>query len=576
MLIGLAALLTLLAGVAPAQATTPADRAATDSFLRATLSLEQAIIANGASSSAAVTAAARSLEAECSGVLTHAPVRSLEEPPPAGGARAHGERDRQTSQLFALHLEVDFGLSAAGFAPDREAIAAYASAVSPLHWSDPQVGELVGDALHQLQDEAEAPTTSVCADLQAWVASGYRTATAATRQEGARFAALLKAALVDADTSSADSLVARIERYEGAPQRALQERIQALLGTSEPLPGAKAVGRQLGTALGFAEAPEERSEHPRGTEIGQGTTLADTHYVVRVEHTPLIGCTFAASVESSSPPPIVPGTGVEITSSGALGACPEHAGGASATASCADGLATIEYRTLPATRRVRLRLSNGRTYSSTVSLVPRRLGGPAGIYYQTVRTPPDPVSLTELDGKGRLLRVVAVRMPRGCSAPPAPTPLTLARVQADGGALYVIRGSVLGLRGRFLFNLELVPGSAEGALPGGGEDSASGLRSGPLQWNLSVSCEPGGAIVYALLRIPADQVLARTGTGLMPLTAASIPARLHAGGDLVYGAFASVPSELVVRSPSGASVLTVNLAAQASELNEYCAGYTGA
>src|SRR5271165_3799526 len=106
MLIGLAALLTLLAGVAPAQATTPADRAATDSFLRATLSLEQAIIANGASSSAAVTAAAR----------------SLEEPPPAGGARAHGERDRQTSQLFALHLEVDFGLSAAGFAPDREAI----------------------------------------------------------------------------------------------------------------------------------------------------------------------------------------------------------------------------------------------------------------------------------------------------------------------------------------------------------------------------------------------------------------------------------------------------------------------
>ncbi len=575
-LIGLAALLTLLAGVAPARAAAPADRAATDSFLRATLALEQSIIANDASSSAAVTAAAGSLESECSGVLAHAPVRSLEEPPPAGGARARGERDRQTNQLFALHLEVGFGLLAAGLAPDREAIAAYAGAVSTLHWSDARVGELVGDALRQLQAEAEAPATSACADLQAWVASGYRTTTAASSQLGARIAAVLNAALVDADSSS-DSLVAMLERYEGAPQRALQTRIQALLGKTEPIPGAKGLNHQVGTALGFVEAPEEPPEHPRGTEVGQGITLAGTHYVVRVERTLLVGCTFAASVESGSPPALVPGAGVEITSSGGLGTCPQHAGGASTTASCANGLATIEYRTLPATRRVRLRLSNGHTYSSAVALVPRRLGGPAGIYYQTVRIPPDPVSLTELDAKGRVLRVVAVRTPRGCSAPPAPTPLTLARVQAAGGIPYAIRGSGARIGRRSLFNLELVPESAEGALLGGGEDSAvDELPSGPLRWNLSVSCEPGGAIVYALLRTPADEVLARTGAGLTPLTAASIPARLHAGGNLVYGAFTSIPSELVVRSPSGASVLTVNLAAQAAELNEYCAGYTGA
>ena len=72
---------------------------------------------------------------------------------------------------------------------------------------------------------------------------------------------------------------------------------------------------------------------------------------------------------------------------------------------------TIEVQTLARTRYVRLNLSDGREITSHVAIVPAKLGGPAGFYYQVVHGPsPIPVSLTEVDAHGKVLRTV--KLPR--------------------------------------------------------------------------------------------------------------------------------------------------------------------
>jgi hypothetical protein len=87
---------------------------------------------------------------------------------------------------------------------------------------------------------------------------------------------------------------------------------------------------------------------------------------------------------------------------------------------CEDGLLKIEASTLPSARNVRLLLSDGRSITSRVLLLPAGVnGGPAGFYYQAVRGPvPIPVSLTELDAQGRKLRVLRLSPVRACEPQP--------------------------------------------------------------------------------------------------------------------------------------------------------------
>jgi hypothetical protein len=67
-------------------------------------------------------------------------------------------------------------------------------------------------------------------------------------------------------------------------------------------------------------------------------------------------------------------------------------------------------------------------------------------------------------------------------------------------------------------------------------------------------------------------VLARSGGVLRPLTRARIPAVLHVRGVLAYIALPGVPSEIIVRSPSGKTIATERLGAAAREARETCEG----
>jgi hypothetical protein len=224
---------------------------------------------------------------------------------------------------------------------------------------------------------------------------------------------------------------------------------------------------------------------------------------------------------------------------------------------------------------VRLLLSDGRSVSSRVVLVPASLGGPAAVYVQALRGPsPVPVSLMELDQRGRTIGVFRLRAVRGCrtevpTEPPAP--VELARGRTPQGLAFTIYANSFTFAGHApSFSLDL---STDSTVVGGSERTP-GPRSRTLSWSLATECTPAPyAILYGVLHVAGDTVLARTASGLVPLARVRIPARLHAGGSLVYGAFATVPTELLIRDRNGRTVRSEDLAAKAAEEAQYCEGY---
>ncbi len=67
-------------------------------------------------------------------------------------------------------------------------------------------------------------------------------------------------------------------------------------------------------------------------------------------------------------------------------------------------------------------------------------------------------------------------------------------------------------------------------------------------------------------------MLARVSGTLVPLRKVVIPAHLHAGGVLAYGALSPLPTELLVRNASGRTIDRANLAEAAKSNTETCEG----
>ena len=121
--------------------------------------------------------------------------------------------------------------------------------------------------------------------------------------------------------------------------------------------------------------------------------------------------------------------------------------------------------------------------------------------------------------------------------------------------------------------------SAQAGIEASAQQEAS-LAFGPLgsvpkpsPWHSLVACPPHAfALVYGLLVSPGDSVLARTPKGLVPLAKQQLDPSMHAEGPLVYGAFSSLPSELIVRRSDGSTLSSESLVAKAKEDAEFCEG----
>ncbi len=154
---------------------------------------------------------------------------------------------------------------------------------------------------------------------------------------------------------------------------------------------------------------------------------------------------------------------------------------------------------------------------------------------------PYPVSLTELDAKGRAVRTVRLRAVKRCvrqKVSSAPAFRQIVKGQAPDGTDVLIVGFSYVTGAHRTFNLE-----AEGAaFPNGGAEGGeptaltSPLKgpavseSKPYAWHLAVGCEPHPfALLYGQLKPPGASVSVATATSpLKSLSEVPIPGSLHA------------------------------------------------
>lgn len=611
-------LLAMAFATTPASASASArseNASATRAYLVATNTLEEAELRNLPQSQTALEATAARISGECPGVLAGAPPEEQEPSLTSVHAaspvspRAAGEQHRQSNQQQELKLELSVALEDAGSQPNREAIEALISSLEPLRWTNPTITLVVHLTVASAKAELELPVPNVCTDMSEWVASGFKTLSATSKEIASHTDALLDDAFELIAVTAQDHLKSFTEvlgRYENASDRALARRSQTLtaeLHSSSVLENKTLKDLEATVGLPAPKPYKKLLPTPKKPPVvARGRTAAGRRFVVRAEgrsrRPDAIGCSTFITIEEPSRPQ--EGLLELLSSGGGTGRClsrshvkPEPA------VHCSSGLLTVEASLLPATRSVRLLLSDGDTITSPAIRVPAHLGGPAGLYYQAVRGPsPIPTSLSELDASGNTLVVLKLPAVVECTKHPIKyLPggiVTLAHGRLPQGPSFAIHGEAYRKLGTVHFELKLtVSNEGEGFFGTGGGDSFEASIEGPEASNgvfdlgtqrlgtegltfasqASSGCEPQPyAIVYGLLKAPSDTVLARVSGTLVPLQKVAIPARLHAGGVLAYWAFAPLPTELLVRNASGHTVAIRNLSEAATASTETCEG----
>jgi hypothetical protein len=552
----------------------PADTAATHAYVLAEYALAQAYLSDASAARAHTTALVESLGKECHGVLAREPSEEApEEETPT--PRARGELQRSERQRTTIQQELSRALDAAAYQPQLAAVEAYGAQIAALHWSDPRIASLVGRYADYLKERATLPAPNVCADMKAWAGSGYHVLSPASRAFEAAEAARLES--VTSLASSLSLLRSLLKPYEGPAERALARRANALrVRYAEEAARALKLDSRLQRALGVPENPLEAREHE--PVLGRANTPAGARFIVRAEHTSNSGTSCRGSVWIESIAPAKKGSGSFLQETSGESLClSAHREGASVA--CGEQIEEISVAVAPAVRTVRLELSDGHAISSQVILIPSRYGGPGGVYVQALRiATPYPVSLTELDRNGTIVHVVkSEELPRcrRASAPKGPKFIDLARGSTPSGEPFTVEGVFVRFPGNHTdFSVEVSAGSVRSRAEQEQTGTIGGHKPKAFEWSLAEECPPHPyAIIYGILSAPGDSVLARTPEGLVALSKLEVAAHFQSKGPLVYGAFSSVPSELIVRRSDGSTLYTQSLTARAREGVEFCEGY---
>jgi hypothetical protein len=566
----------------PRAAGTPADRAAVHAYLLDIYGYVQAIVAAAPALVGAYEGAASRIAGECPGVLVGAPQgNGIEVGPsiPQRTARQRGEEARQSTQLSDLEEELATELRSAEREARRPAETVLLTKLKAL----PQGGAALSRVVHSQtigleEEDPKAQSADVCADMEAWAGSDYRTLSQASRAIALKRETELERLLRDLPAHPASESTLPETRAD----RALVRRtVQLELRTAKTIANSIDSARQrVEVALGLtvrAKREEERlkstsHESKSSTKLGAGRTAAGTSYTVWLERTkggPAGTC--KSRVEVRGADGAKPGILELFVGGSEVCLVPHQKRSEEPSVNCREGLLTIETEVPSATRTVDLRMSDGAHVVSRPVFVPRRLGGPGAFYYQAVRGPsPVPVSLTERDAHGRTLRVLKLRRIVGCSRHPwkylRGGKRTLVRGSTPQGPSFSIVGERYRLFGRVHTELKLTMGEGlvssdeeeeeEPNVTDGLIESVPVRRTTPLDSEISAACHPHEySIFYGLLEQPRDTVLAKIAGKLVPVLRVRIPSSLHTGGLLVYLASVSRPEELLVRSPSGKIVV---------------------
>jgi hypothetical protein len=552
-----------LCGSVPVAAASSSDAQTTHVYLAAQYKLVRALLHEAAAARGAESAAAAQIARECPGVVSGMPQEPSLKLFSAPTPRARGENARLTQQKQTIEGELDTAVSRPSASLNRPAEEAYAAEVRRLSWSNPTIASALQAATAARLENVSAPAPSFCVDARAWAQSGYRALSAASREFEA------SQAVRKSSERGETSLSALLKPYENTSDRALVHKIDAvedkLLARSFAAVGTVL---SLDRVVGF---PKVGPEEPKQIPVGRGHTAAGTRFQVSTG-SGLLGasgsCRRSAAVFYTRPgaPEVLieGGPNNPICLSPPRYRHPE--------VFCEAGIETIQTAVPPSVRSARLLLADGRAIESRVILVPRRDGGPAGIYAQEIHgSSSHAVSLVELNAGGGAVLTVGLPRYRCVKSRKEPQELPASTELAGGRTP---EGETFTISAFGGFNGEPFLSVDTGVDPQLNEPAIGLGASKAFPWSLSIGCAPHPyAILYGILAPPGTSVVAQTPQGAVPLNVVPIEPRLHAKGPLVYGVFGALPSELTVLGANGGTVYTENLQAKATEAAQFCEGY---
>lgn len=554
-----------LCGSAPIAAASSSDAQATHAYLIAQYRLLTALFHDAATARGAESAPATQIARECPRVVSGMPQEPSLKLLPAPTPRVKGENARLSRQKQTIEEELGAAVEQPGDRSYRPAEEAYAAEVRQLSWSNPAIASDVQAGITSRLEGLSAPAPPFCADARAWAQSGYRVLSAASREFEESRAARTNAELGEG------SLGTLLKPYENASDRALIRKTKAV--ENKLLASADAIVRTVLSLDRIVGLPHAVTEEPKQVTVGHGRTAAGTRFKVHSGSSgALLGavgsCHRSASVFYSRPGApevlIMGGPNNPICLSP-----PQYRHPA---LFCEVGIETIQTAVPASVRSARLVLADGRTIESRVVRVPRRDGGPAGIYAQEIRgSASHAVSLVELDAGGGI--VLTLELPRYRCVKPRKEPeelLTLTELasgRTPEGEPFTI--SAFGsINGEPFLSVDT------GVNPELNEPSIGPGASKAFPWSLKIGCAPHPyAILYAILVPPGKSVVAQTPQGAVALNVVPVEPRVHAKGPLVYGVFSALPSQLTVLGANGSTVYTENLQAKAAEAAQFCEGY---
>jgi hypothetical protein len=545
----------------PIAGASSSDAEATHAYLLAQYRLLTALLHDARAVRHAESAPAAQIARECPGIVSGMPKEPSRFPVPPPHVR--GENARLTQQKQTIEEELYTAVERPGDSLYRPAEEAWAAEVRQLSWSNLAITTDVQARITATLETISAPAPSFCADARAWAQSGYRALSAASREFEAT-----RAARTSSERGEV-SLGALLKPYENASDRVLVRKTSAV--EYQLLASAFAASQtilRLKRILGYPRAATE--EPKREIVLGHGRTAAGTRFEVSSVSGGLFGagdsCHRSASVFYSRPgaPELLiqggPNNPICLSS-------PQYRHPA---LFCEAGIETIQTAVPASVRSVRLVLADGRTIESRVVRVPRRHGGPVGVYAQEIRgSTSHAVSLVELNVGGGVVLTVRLRRYRCVKPRKEPEEFPAVRALASGRTP---EGEPFAIHAFGTVNDEPSLSVDIGLDPELGEPAFDAKKAFP--WSLSIGCAPHPyAILYAILRPPGRLVTARTLQGVVALNVVPVAPRVHAKGPLVYGVFGALPSELTVLGENGTTVYTENLQAKAAEAAQFCDGY---
>ncbi len=481
-------------------------------------------------------------------------------PRPRLSGRVQGERARSEQEKQKINGAINETIFAAAYRVLRDPYDAYIATIGRLTWSNPTINTLIHERAMRYREDLTGPSISVCGELRAWATSGFHMLPSGIKR-------MEETSEARNQQAAQGNLGALLRPYEDPSDHVTIRRIEVLDKklTDEERNDNVSFRAEYRMGLALGEQRSRFIEQRLAPVIGKRQLSAGMTLVIRpdINKNSHGSCRHEVEVEFR-----------EGNSGESDDICLSEGARSQPSGSCSGSVENVELATPPHVLRVRVRLGNGRVVMASVTQIPAKDGGPAGVFVDAFRGyNTHPVSLQELSRDGRVLRTVSLNRVR-CSkeleaeGPEPPQFVNLATVTTPSGEPLIIEGTLLRFRNRTEFSLgpQTVMHKAQT-----GEEHTKPTQ---FQWKLSTECAPHPySLITGILLSPGGSVLARTPAGLTPLTKVELATSLHAEGPLFYGIYTTPPTEIIIERADGSILYTENLTARATEETEFCEGY---